>query len=312
MKRIVLLTVVVMVALSIVGCDRKPKSMVGEIAFTSSMDKDGAHDIYVIELPSLQTRQLTKTEGDGVENIWIDWSLAGKITFASTRDGNYELYMINPDGSGETRLTENNYFDGYPTLRWDGKQLAYSSSPPPRRGMPQKDIYIMDLSTKKSRNITNSPEDETCSRFSPDGKLLAYCRYVRGQSEIFVYDMATGKSTQITDNTAEDINPVWTPNSLYIIFSSTRNDSVNVAENKRFSIFLASLQDGSVEELVDEKYMVGGASVSPNSQWLAYHHLKREDWLDIAIRDLATEKDYVLVKNIFFNRDPVWNPRSAE
>jgi Tol biopolymer transport system component len=45
------------------------------------------------------------------------WSPDGtKIVFVSTRDGNYEIYVMNADGSGQMRLTNNNDGDEYP--RW--------------------------------------------------------------------------------------------------------------------------------------------------------------------------------------------------
>ena len=31
----------------------------------------------------------------------------GKIAFASTRDGHLQIYVMNPDGTGQTRLTNN-------------------------------------------------------------------------------------------------------------------------------------------------------------------------------------------------------------
>jgi PKD repeat protein len=41
-------------------------------------------------------------------------AVEGKIAFASKRDGNYEIYLMNPDGTGQTRLTNNSVYDGEP------------------------------------------------------------------------------------------------------------------------------------------------------------------------------------------------------
>jgi hypothetical protein len=39
----------------------------------------------------------------------------GKISFLSGRDGNAEIYLMNADGSNQTRLTNNPAADGQPS-----------------------------------------------------------------------------------------------------------------------------------------------------------------------------------------------------
>ena len=39
------------------------------------------------------------------------------IAFESERDGNREIYVMNPDGSDQTRLTNNTSYDGFPAWR---------------------------------------------------------------------------------------------------------------------------------------------------------------------------------------------------
>ena len=276
------------------------------------MDNDGAFDIYVISLPSKEVRQLTYTEGRGVENVWLDWCPAGPIAFASTRDGNYEIYMINPDGSGEVRLTESDYNDFYPTLRWDGKQVAFSSSVATRRGPPQKDIFIMDIATRKTERITNTPEDEITLSWSPDGKKIAYSKYVMGQPEIFVLDLATKTPTRITYSPGEDLNPDWTSDSKYLVFSSDRDDTVNLVGERLFSIYMVDVElKSSPEQLIHkDRYAMGSPSVSPDNKWIAYQFMREDwNWMYIGIQStINPKKSYTLVKNIYFNRNPVWRP----
>ena len=49
----------------------------------------------------------------------------GKIAFVSDRDGDFEIYVMNADGSGQTRLTDNAAGDYWPT--W----LPEGAPPPP-------------------------------------------------------------------------------------------------------------------------------------------------------------------------------------
>ena len=48
-----------------------------------------------------------------------------KIAFTSTRDGNYEIYVMNIDGSDTKRITQSEERDDYPTWHPDGKRLVY-------------------------------------------------------------------------------------------------------------------------------------------------------------------------------------------
>ena len=62
-------------------------------------------------------------------DYWPAWSPDGKrIAFTSNRDGNYEIYVMNADGTGLRNLTQP---PGAGQLRaWspDGKRLAFISN----------------------------------------------------------------------------------------------------------------------------------------------------------------------------------------
>lgn len=54
-------------------------------------------------------------------------SYDSKIAFMSHRDGDWEVYMVNADGSGLKRLTNNPANDGLPTWSPDGRLIAFIS-----------------------------------------------------------------------------------------------------------------------------------------------------------------------------------------
>jgi len=72
----------------------------------------------------------------------------GQIAFMSSRDGNDEIYIMNADGSGQTRLTDNPAYDAAPVWSPDGQRIAFYST---RDG--NSEIYVMNadagLSLKK-------------------------------------------------------------------------------------------------------------------------------------------------------------------
>src|SRR5213082_3058241 len=65
----------------------------------------------------------------------------GKIVFASTRDGNNEIYVMDADGSHQTRLTNNPADDILPAWSPDGTKIAWSTNRP---GGSNYEIYVMN------------------------------------------------------------------------------------------------------------------------------------------------------------------------
>ena len=78
-----------------------------------------------------------------------------KIAFYSNRDSNYEIYVMNDDGSGLTRLTNNADADLHPIWSPDGARIAFHSN---RDG--NYEIYVMNADgTGVTRITTNSAGD---------------------------------------------------------------------------------------------------------------------------------------------------------
>ncbi len=75
----------------------------------------------------------------------------GKIAFHSNRDGNWEIYTMNPDGSDQNRLTNNNYDDEGPAWSPDGSKIVFTSN---RDG--NDEIYVMNPDGSGQTRITNN------------------------------------------------------------------------------------------------------------------------------------------------------------
>ncbi len=83
-------------------------------------------DIFKIRPDGSDLAQLTDVPGN---NFMPDWSPDGeRIVFASQRDGNRELYVMNADGSDQVRLTGDGWENSLPRWSPDGRQIAFESN----------------------------------------------------------------------------------------------------------------------------------------------------------------------------------------
>lgn len=110
----------------------------------------------------------------------VDDDNRGRIAFVSTRDGNPEIYVMRPDGSGLVNLTNNPANDRLPAWSPDGSKIAFRST----RGR-NTDIYVMNDDGSDVVRLTDHPAVDTSPSWTSDGKVL-FSSNRSGRFEIYV------------------------------------------------------------------------------------------------------------------------------
>ena len=85
-----------------------------------------------------------------------------QVVFSSDRDGNYEIYVMNSDGTGQTRLTENDSENYSPSWSPDGSQIVFQSY---RDG--NAEIYVMNADGTGETRLTENEAFDTDPAFGP-------------------------------------------------------------------------------------------------------------------------------------------------
>ncbi|MBI1924418.1 PD40 domain-containing protein [Candidatus Poribacteria bacterium] len=148
-----------------------------------------------------------------------------KIAFPSDRDGNFEIYVMNPDGTNPTRLTNNATDDRHPAWSPDGTKIAFESN---RNG--NFEIYVMDADGTNPVNITNHPALDINPSWSPDGTAIAFSSNRDGNLEIYVMNADGTNPIRLTTDPAVDQWPSWSPDGTKIAFWAERDGGVNNRE----------------------------------------------------------------------------------
>jgi Tol biopolymer transport system component len=147
-------------------------------------------------------------------------SAIGKIAFASDRDGNFEIYLMDSDGGGQIRLTEDAGEDYSPAWSPDGTRLAFVST---RDG--NAEIYLMNIDGTGQTRLTNTTASELAPVWTPNGSQIAFVTNRDGNDEIYLMNPDGSNQTNLTQHPADDTSLTYSLNGDMIAFSSDREDS---------------------------------------------------------------------------------------
>jgi Tol biopolymer transport system component len=159
----------------------------------------------------------------------------GQIAFISDRDGSPEIYVMNADGSGQTRLTINSAYEFDPVWSPDGARIAFSSN---LEG--NEDIYLMYADGSGLVRLTHDLAADRNPAWSPDGTQIVFVSqrdaipgFEGPPQELYVMNSDGSRQTRLTHNTTSDYCPAWSPlndriafSSFFYLYDSVRIDTI--------------------------------------------------------------------------------------
>jgi TolB protein len=192
-------------------------TVVCQVAFTSKQSGNG--DIYLVD-GSDQTRLTTNPALDRQPAFF---SAAGKIAFASNRDGNSEIYSMNADDTALTRLTTDPAVDTEPSFSPDGTKIAFTSK---RTG--NGDIYVMNADGTAQMRLTTNVAADSSPAWSSDGNEIVFASKRTGNGDIYAMNADGTAQRRLTTNAAVDSSPDWSPGGTKIAFASKRSGNGDI------------------------------------------------------------------------------------
>jgi Tol biopolymer transport system component len=206
-----------------------------KIAFASGRgggdDHLFANNIFVMNADGSDQVQLT-FEPDHLFSFQPSWSPDGtQLAFASDREGDWEIFTMDPDGSEQTNITGPNqtlaFDDKKPDWSPDGTRIIFE-------GVRAGAWEILTVDPDGTDEVNLTAEDDPpwtningYASYRPDGSKIVYMSQVNDGSDdwdIWVMNPdGTEKENVLPDDEWLDVAPGWSPDGNQIIFYSNRS-----------------------------------------------------------------------------------------
>ncbi len=301
------------------------------LAFISSRhddDPEGCNmwcttEIYTINADGDELTRLTNVSS---KNRSMNWSPDGsRIVFVSSRDDvdpsgclfncNFEIYVMDNDGSNQIRLTNDLYPDNWPIWSPDGSRIAFISY---RDG--NAEIYIMNIDGSRVTRLTNNPANDFWPVWSPDSSRIAFisdrnhpdseCLFEQCQYDIFVMSAPEVQPQTATENGLIQIHGTnsffvnvnslgWSPDSKKIVSHVINDDN--------YEIFVADADGSGIEYLINTPDNDLAPVWSPDGNRIAFTS-DRDGNSEIYVMDADGSNQTRLTNNPANDFLPIWSP----
>ena len=284
-------------AILIVGCNGiLPQGLPTSATFTKTLPSTPAFrtptPTFTNTKPYTQTPTITLTPTP-TATVFGGGRL-GKIVFISDRTGNDEIYIMNSDGSEQTRLTHTLGHENHPVWSPDGSKIAFTSS----SDQPgERAVFIMDPDGSHKKQLVGSIDSLSGFSWSPDGTKLVYVSVARDpiDADISVINLDGSGNKNLTRGFhRQEMMPSWSTDGTKIYYREfVTNDQYLINPNGTGLLKLDS-------EITPPVWAPDG---------LDFLFTKDHE---IFLQNFATEQIVQLTNNKNYDFGPVWSPHGHE
>lgn len=222
-----------------------------------------------------------------------------QIAFASNRDGDFEIFVMNADGTDLRQVTFNNVNDDKPSWSKDGTRLAWETEID-----GDFEIFVANADGTGQQQLTDNNANDFGPAWNPDGTRIAYHSNIDGDFEIFIMNADGSNPQQVTFNNATDRSPTWSPDGQELIYYS------DVSGGRE--IYRINLNTGNISRLTSNSFYDGQPDWSLNGTGLIFGSTRLDNNSEIYIMRTNGTNVQRLTNNPGTDDDPVWSPDGSQ
>lgn len=229
--------------------------------------------VYVMNLGNKQATRITP-DGRGPDSYPRVSPVAAdnRLVLASSEGGEYDIWVMNTDGSGRRRLTTDQAIDTSPSWFPDGQKVIFSSD---RSG--NYDLWSIRADGTGLTPLTSFASDEATPSVSPDGQTIAFASNMdRTNFDIWLMDVNGGNLRQLTrkNDSASAISdgvPQWSPDGTQLVFERWTS---------QWDVYRINVDGTGLTRLTNSSDHDGDPVFSPNGGTVAFSS-SRSGWWQI-------------------------------
>ena len=213
-----------------------------------------------------------------------------EIIFSSYREDGSEgeasspsIFIMDITGNNRRRLFENPEDALNPVYSPDGKEVVFQMPKPisevETRTEDDWEIYMVDITGKELKRLTENKFTDASPKFSPDGKKLVFISNRDGNYEIYTMNIDGSEQTRLTNNSTTDIMPSFPPDGTKIIFVSDRDGNEE--------IYMMNPDGTTQQRLTNSDGKDVTPTFSPDGQRIVFASIRDASYMQICIMDLS-------------------------